>query len=44
VSSTHQEPLGDGHMVTIQHCEKCDKYLGVNYPDVLCEECKKPVK
>lgn len=40
MSSTHNEYLGEGYSVRIQHCEKpgCDKYLGVNYPSDYCEE------
>jgi hypothetical protein len=44
MSSTRREPTGDGHYVTIQHCEVCDKYLGVNYPSDWCDEHRpKPV-
>lgn len=40
MSSTHREYLGDGYYVTVQHCEEpgCDKYLGVNYPSLFCDE------
>lgn len=40
-SSTHREHSGDGHYVTIQHCDVCDTYLGVNYPSNVCDDCKK---
>jgi hypothetical protein len=45
MSSTHNEYVGEGYYVHIQHCEHrdasgqvCDKYLGVNYPSEFCME------
>ena len=47
-SSSHNEYLGEGYYVRIQHCEHrdkdgkvCDEYLGVNYPDVFCSNHRK---
>lgn len=45
LSSSHNEYVGEGYSVRIQHCEHrdnagkvCDRYLGVNYPSTLCDE------
>lgn len=38
MSSTHIESEG-GIRVTIQHCEGCDVFLGVNYPFDTCNDC-----
>jgi hypothetical protein len=42
-SSSHNEYLGEGFYMRIQHCEYrypdgtvCDVYLGVAYPGVYC--------
>ena len=36
IGVTHPEYLGEGYSVTIQHCEACGSYLGVNYPSYFC--------
>lgn len=35
---TYQEYCDD-YYVTIQHCEACGAYLGVNYPSMFCSDC-----
>lgn len=40
VSDTHKEHMGPDYKVTIQHCESCNKFLGVNYPSDFCTECQ----
>lgn len=44
VSSTHRESVGGEGYVTIQHCEVCDEYLGVNYPSEFCDDHRPKVK
>ena len=43
ISMTHNQHMGDGCSVTIQHCDFvlpngdfCNAYLGVNYPSSFC--------
>lgn len=36
---TYWELMYDGYYVTIQHCEACGAYLGVNYPSLFCTDC-----
>jgi hypothetical protein len=43
-SRSHSEYVGEGYSVWVQHCEypACDKYLGVNYPDLFCTDHREP--